>query len=246
MASIGFVLLLSQVGHVRLLPAGPRVQLASTAQWHRSQQLTTTPRSPLSRRCMAEAMAPLPIPPQCAQWVGASIAAGWFVTPFVIPAIKDWYPHVCKPSWCPPAGIYAPVWTLLYGLLGYSASLVAASSGAPPSLRQHALTTFAVHFAINLVWSPIFFGARRITLAAWWNVLLFGAACVNVRAFWQVSPLAAKLMGPYMVWCTFATALTFAISSLNRGDAAKLDRGDAPAGDLGDAPAGDLVVVPPA
>lgn len=70
--------------------------------------------------------------------------------------------------------------------------------------------------AINLSWAPLFFGAKRIVLAAYWNVLLSTVAVWNARVFYAVSPRAGLLFIPYILWCAFATALNFSIVSLNR------------------------------
>jgi tryptophan-rich sensory protein len=140
------------------------------------------------------------------------VVAGCSGTVFVLPALKEWYVDLKKPTWCPPAGWYGPVWTVLYATLGYSAALVSAS--ALPA-RRAALVAFGAHMAINLSWAPIFFGMRRVVVAAWWNVLLLTAALVNMREFLALSPLAGWLMAPYMVWCGFATALNFSIAQLN-------------------------------
>ena len=32
--------------------------------------------------------------------------------------LSDWYPAANKPGWAPPIGLFAPLWTVLYGLLG--------------------------------------------------------------------------------------------------------------------------------
>ncbi|KAJ1616908.1 TspO/MBR-related protein, partial [Pavlovales sp. CCMP2436] len=138
--------------------------------------------------------------------------AGFAGTVFVVPALKVWYVELPKPKWTPPGGIYAPVWTLLYASLGYTAAIVSAS---PSPARQQALAVFFAHMAINLCWAPIFFGARRVNFAAWWNVLLCAAGVANAQQFGAIAPLAGWIFVPYLVWCGFATVLNFAIARLN-------------------------------
>ena len=36
------------------------------------------------------------------------------------PAVRTWYPGLRKPAFNPPSWIFAPVWTLLYLLMGVS------------------------------------------------------------------------------------------------------------------------------
>ncbi|KAG8462482.1 hypothetical protein KFE25_010307 [Diacronema lutheri] len=162
-------------------------------------------------RCAARALVP---PPNAAKFVVGCVLAGSAGAVFVVPSLKTWYADLRKPAWCPPGGLFGPVWTVLYASLGYAAALAAAVDPAK-------LVIFYAHMAINLTWAPIFFGAKRIALAAYWNIALCAFAVANARAFYRVSPLAGQLLVPYLAWCAFATALNFAIVRLNRGGAVR-------------------------
>lgn len=173
------------------------------------------PTRPLARRAATHRRTqPTLAVPAALPWVGGCVLAGWSGTPFVIPAIKSgWYDTIEKPPWCPPPGTYAPAWTVLYASIGYAAARVASAASAA---SRTALVIWSVHLGINLVWAPLFFGLKRIRLAAWWNVLLLAAIAATATSFARVSALSAWVLAPYAGWCIFATALNFDIARRNR------------------------------
>ncbi|KAG8460120.1 hypothetical protein KFE25_014265 [Diacronema lutheri] len=153
-----------------------------------------------------------------AAWIFGTIAAGMasgVVSKWLMqPDTWHWYDGLTKPRWQPPASAFARVWAVLYALLGYSAALVAAS--APSPARTSAMWFYAASITLQFAWAPLFFGTRKLRLAANWNVLLLVMAVANARAFGEVEPLAGRLFVPYVAWIGFATALTFALDRLNR------------------------------
>jgi tryptophan-rich sensory protein len=146
---------------------------------------------------------------------------GWLLAAFVAAAIgaiasvdaPAFYAQLNKPSWAPPAGVFGPVWTVLYALMGISAWLVWRS---PPPSRA-ALTLFAVQLAANALWSWLFFAWHRGALATAEVLLLLVLIVATVRAFWYSSRLAAVLLLPYLLWVSFASALTWAVWQSNPG-----------------------------
>ena len=52
-------------------------------------------------------------------WVVGSILGGCTGTPLVIKATSSWYREIELPLFTPPDKIFAPVWTALYGIVGY-------------------------------------------------------------------------------------------------------------------------------
>ncbi len=141
------------------------------------------------------------------------LAVGGIGSLWTMQAIPEWYAGLRKPSWTPPAGVFGPVWTLLYITMGIAAWLVWRKEGWAGAVVPLAL--FAVQLALNLAWSGIFFGLRQPGWAFLEIVLLWGAIVATMVAFFRVVPAAGWLLAPYLLWVTFAAALNFAVWSLN-------------------------------
>ena len=140
--------------------------------------------------------------------LGAALAipflAGAIGTPFVD---RAWYRRLSKPSWAPAPAVFGPVWTTLYAMLGLSSWLVWRRL---PTDRP-ALVLYATQLGLNALWTPVFFGARRLGAAAVVIVLLWlVAAAAAIRSF-RVRTTAGLLYVPYLAWVAFATALNLAI-----------------------------------
>jgi tryptophan-rich sensory protein len=127
---------------------------------------------------------------------------------------KTWYPTLKKPSFNPPGWIFAPVWTILYALMGVSAWLLWKRRG--DARVAQAGTLFAVQLALNTLWSFIFFKWRSPGWAFLEIITLWAAIAMTIRALWRISPLAGALMLPYLAWTSFAMLLNGRIWQLNR------------------------------
>lgn len=134
-------------------------------------------------------------------------------------SVHDWYPSIAKPSWTPPAWVFAPVWTTLYLLMAIAAWLVWLRRGtqAGAASVRVPLTCYVVQLALNAVWSILFFGLHSPGAAAVEILFLWSALVATVVTFHRVRPFAAWLLAPYLVWSSFAAALNWTVWWLNRG-----------------------------
>lgn len=124
-----------------------------------------------------------------------------------------WYASLAKPALTPPDWAFPIAWTTLYILMGLALALVLNARGARG--RRAAVALFAVALALNLAWTPIFFGAHRIGTGLIVIVLMVLAGIAATVAFGRVRNLAAWLMVPYLVWISFAGVLNWRIGQLN-------------------------------
>jgi translocator protein len=116
-----------------------------------------------------------------------------------------WYRRLAKPPFQPPAWIFAPVWTGLYGLMVGSAYRVWRHSASPA--RTRALALWTGQLALNGAWSPLFFGAHRPGWALIDIAALIPAATAYTATAAKVDRPAAVMMAPYLGWLGFAALL---------------------------------------
>lgn len=153
------------------------------------------------------------IPPSVVSAVG-HVLGGNLATPFVIDAVKTWYARIPLPTWCPPNGIFGPVWVVLYSMIGVAASRVAAIKG----WKSPTMLLWVAHYALNLIWAPLFFGMAKLRAAAVVNAVMTLSMAPIIYFYNAVDPTAALLVLPYTAWITFATFLNVAICKLNPMD----------------------------
>lgn len=124
-----------------------------------------------------------------------------------------WFQALEKPSIFPEPKWFGIVWSILYVMIGLSVAMVASAWGARG--RTAALIAFAVHFLLNLAWSPIFFGMQQMTAALVIIGLMIVSLVVVIALFWKVRRFAAFLLLPYLAWVCFATLLNYEFLQLN-------------------------------
>lgn len=124
-----------------------------------------------------------------------------------------WYAGLSKPAGTPPAWLFPVAWAVLYILTGLALAIVLNARGA--SGRAVALVLFVVQFALNLAWTPVFFGAHRLSPALWVLVGMIATAVAATLAFGRIRSTAAWLMVPYLAWLCYAGALTWRLVQLN-------------------------------
>src|SRR4030042_365468 len=145
----------------------------------------------------------------------ACLAAGAIGSIFTRQAIPTWYATLEKPVFNPPNWLFAPVWTLLYILMGVAAFLVW-RKGFENRQGKIALIAFLVQLVLNALWSVVFFGLQSplyglIVISVLWVAILY-----TTLQFYRISLAAGVLMLPYLLWVTFAAGLNESIWLLNR------------------------------
>jgi translocator protein len=133
-----------------------------------------------------------------------------------------WYERLKKPSWVPPNWVFPVAWSTLYLLMAFAGARVVALVDVAPRAAVLALMFWALQIAANTLWTPIFFGLRRIRAALPVMAILWGAVLGCLLTHWRVDVWAGLAFVPYLVWVTVAAALNLSVARLNP-DVAPLD-----------------------
>ena len=121
-----------------------------------------------------------------------------------------WYKSLNKPTWVPPDWMFPVAWTSIYLLISFAGARVAMIDG-----NGYAMAFWAIQIAFNALWTPVFFGLRRLKgslpiIGALWLAVL---GCTITH--FQVDFWAGLAFVPYLAWVTIATALSIAMLRLN-------------------------------
>ncbi|MBD1543837.1 tryptophan-rich sensory protein [Arthrobacter sp. IA7] len=143
-------------------------------------------------------------------FLAASALVAWLGSQATISNVTGWYAAADKAPWSPPNWVFGPVWTVLYVAMAVAAWLVWRSRGPK---RRAALTVYGVQLALNLAWTPVFFGlypawgSAALWLALGIIIALALAVAGTVLLFGPIRRAAGLLMLPYLSWVVFASSL---------------------------------------
>ena len=143
-----------------------------------------------------------------------SVVIGFLASFATQSSVNDWYLTLNKPSFNPPNWIFAPVWTLLYILMGIAAGIVW-GKGLHHLLVKTALYHFGFQLLLNAAWSIVFFGLKEPFWALIVIISLLILLVLTIRWFKLVSKVAAFLLLPYLLWVCFVMVLNYKIWELN-------------------------------
>lgn len=140
--------------------------------------------------------------------------AGVIGSIFTSPSIPVWYATLQKPFFSPPNWIFAPVWILLFTLMGISLYLILIENLHDKAVKI-GLVIFSIQLILNISWSYLFFNLQNILFALFEIIILWFAIVLTIYQFQKINKKSAYLLMPYLLWVTFAAILNFAIWRLN-------------------------------
>lgn len=124
----------------------------------------------------------------------------------------DWYESLRKPSWTPPNWLFPLTWATLY--------LFMATAGARVAVKPDnglAMALWSLQIAFNGLWTPVFFGLKKLAGGMFVLVALWLSVAATLVALWQVDWIAGLLFVPYLAWVSIAGALNLAVWRMNPG-----------------------------
>lgn len=140
------------------------------------------------------------------------LAAGLIGSIYVQMSVNTWYKALAKPWFNPPASVFAPVWTILFVLMGISVFIV--WDRKTTYKKSEALLVFYIQLAANICWSIAFFGICSTLGGLIMIIYLLASILWTIHKFYALSKTAAFLLVPYLLWVCFAI-LNISIYYLN-------------------------------
>ncbi len=131
------------------------------------------------------------------------------------------YLAIKQPPYRPPPYVFGPVWTLMYGLMGYAAHRAVQAGFSPLAPAGHVRAAklgaalYTVQLGLNLAWMPLFFWLKRPVEATVDVVVLLGLNSYLTSLWGSVDTLSGWCMAPYLGWLGFATYLSAGAGYLN-------------------------------
>ena len=127
----------------------------------------------------------------------------------------DWYARLRKPWFTPPDWLFPVAWSTLYVCIAAAGARVAVSPD-----NALAMALWGLQIALNGLWTPVFFGLRRMKLGLVVLSALWLSVAATMAALWQVDWIAGLLFAPYLCWVSVAGALNLSVIRLNPEEAA--------------------------
>ena len=133
--------------------------------------------------------------------IAVPLLAGFGSTVWTINSIPTWYASLNKPWFSPPNVVFAPVWTILYILMGVALFIIWRSPRN--RTRDTGIALFAAQLSVNIIWTFAFFGLQNgvLTIFPLWILI-----AVTIYQFYKVDKWASYLLVPYLAWVGIATA----------------------------------------
>lgn len=123
-----------------------------------------------------------------------------------------WYRQLNKPTWTPPDWAFPVMWTSIYLLISFAGARVAVLEG-----NAYALAFWAMQAGFSTLWTPIFFGLRRLKGALIVMVPLWASVAGATYASLQLDLWAGLAFLPYLIWVSVAAALNLSVALMNPG-----------------------------
>lgn len=123
---------------------------------------------------------------------------------FTGPGVQSaWYQGLDQAPWTPPGWVFGLAWTLvMVGLTVFMARAVR---------TRELLAVFALQWALNIAWNPVFFAWR----APWAALVVIVALAGTVIGLARMERRRTIWLAPYLIWLAVATSLNAWIAAFN-------------------------------
>jgi translocator protein len=128
---------------------------------------------------------------------------------------QEWYTSLNKPSWTPAGSTIGTIWQILYPIIVVTFGFVFVQ-GFRKKLPGRVVLPFVINLVSNLIFTPIQFGLRDLTLAAVDILVVWTSLVWAILAIWPYYRGIAIAQAPYLIWVSLATVLQLSITWMNR------------------------------
>ncbi|MEO8398944.1 MAG: TspO/MBR family protein [Ignavibacteriaceae bacterium] len=139
---------------------------------------------------------------------------GW-ASGFLSMGSAEVYQTLKQPSFAPPGWIFAPVWTLLYFLMGLASYRIILLIAQNKSTKLP-FNIYLLQLLFNFFWTIIFFRWELRGIAFSEIIILLVLILIITILFFRVDKIAGSLMVPYLLWVSFASVLNYSVYQLNK------------------------------
>jgi tryptophan-rich sensory protein len=126
-----------------------------------------------------------------------------------------WYQSLAKPVWTPDPATIGLVWQILYPIILVTFGFVFVQA-VRKKIDWRVVLPFGINLVANLVFTPIQFGLRNLTLAALDILVVWFTILWMIAAVWKHYRWVAVAQVPYLLWVSIATVLQLSITWMNR------------------------------
>lgn len=143
--------------------------------------------------------------------IGIVLGLG-YISGFISASQTEFYKVIKLPFYAPPAWVFAPAWTILYILIGYTFYKMISSEKIFSHINN---IIFVAGYILNLVWSFVFFTQENFLFAL---IILLGIWLITLYTIVFVGDKERKIAYaqlPYLLWLTFAMTLNLSVILLN-------------------------------
>lgn len=136
----------------------------------------------------------------------------------LFPTDINYYTSLNKPSWSPPPKLFGIVWSIIYGLISLSITIVYTKTDGFQDVTLIYFVTLLLNYMANQAFTFIEFKLKNLRLAFLDTVVVAFTSFLLIYFTLPYSKLAAWLLVPYLLWSCFATLLAWTIFQLNKDD----------------------------
>lgn len=127
----------------------------------------------------------------------------------------DWYNSLAKPAWTPEPAFIGLMWQIIYPIIIVTFGFVFIQA-ARKRIPRAAAVPFLINIIANVIFTPIQFGLKNLTLASIDILVVWGSIVWLAAAIWKHYRWIAAAQVPYFAWVSTATVLQLSITWMNR------------------------------